>query len=389
MSTHNIVVLGGSFAGLSVAHNLLRNVIPQLPDSSNYKLILVNPSDHFYFKLAAPRMVPREDLIHFDQIMKPFKDELSKYPQFEFIQAYARNLDPATRQVVIERVYGKKDSSCLYYDTLIIATGASSKSPLWSPAAPKEETEAALGEFREKLKSAQRVIVAGGGAVGVETTGELGFDHGKKKDILIYSGTNSLLGRVRPDVGKRAEKYLQQMGVTVIHNIKIISSGSDKDGKEVLYLSDGSQTTADLFIDARGSKLNNDYLPSSWLNERGAVVVDEHQRVKAAGFGSRIYAVGDIASTSRGSVMDVQFAIPPLIAVIEYDLSNGKSGAQSTWTGQTSQTMLVPVGRKKAVGVMFDHWVPSFVVSMIKGKTFFAQQAPDYVTGEKWAKKKV
>lgn len=51
--------------------------------------------------------------------------------------------------------------------------------------------------------------------------------------------------------------------------------------------------------------------------------------------------------------------------------------------------MLVPVGRKKAVGVMFNYWLPSVMVNMIKGKTFFANQVPDYVTGEKWAKRKV
>ncbi|KAH7063542.1 hypothetical protein B0J12DRAFT_643138 [Macrophomina phaseolina] len=389
MSNHTVVVLGGSFAGLGVSHNLLRHVIPQLPNSSNYRLILVSPSDHFYFKIAAPRMAPREDLIAFDQIMQPFTESLSKYSQFEFVQAYARAVDPATRDIIVEHVHGEKNTTTLHYDTLIVATGASSKSPLWSPAVPKEQTEAALREFRDKVKSAQKIIIAGGGAVGVELAGELGFDYGKHKDIVLYSGTDSLLSRVRSDVGKRAEKYLQQMGVTVVHNIKILSSDTDIEGKEALHLSDGSLSIADLFIDARGSKLNNDFLPPSWLNERGAVAVDEHQRVQAAGPGARVYAVGDIASNSRGSAMEIQFALPPLISVIEYDLSNGKSGAQPTWTGPTAQTMLVPVGRKKAVGVMFNYWLPSIMVNMIKGKTFFANQVPDYVTGEKWAKRKV
>ncbi|EKG09666.1 hypothetical protein MPH_13261 [Macrophomina phaseolina MS6] len=388
MSTHNIVVLGASFAGLGVSHNLLRHVIPRMPDPSNYRLILVSPSDHFYFKVAAPRMAPREDLIAFDQVMKPFTASLSNYSQFEFVKGYARAVEPATEEITIEHV-DRENTTTLHYDTLIIATGASTNSPLWSPAAPKEQTEAALREFRDKLKSAQRIIVAGGGAVGVETAGELGFDYGTQKNILLYSGTNRLLSRVRPDVGKRAEMYLQEMGVTIVHNVKIISSASDTGGKEVLHLSDGSQTTADLFIDARGSKLNNDFLPSSWLNERGAVTVDEHARVKATGTGGRVYAIGDIASNSSGSITDIQFALPPLVSVIEYDLSNGKFGAQPTWTGQTTQTMLVPVGRKKGVGVMFGYWLPSVVVNMIKGKTFFANQVPDYVSGDKWAKRKI
>ena len=224
MSIHNIVVLGSSFAGLGVSHSLLRHVIPRLPDSYNYRLILISPSDHFYFKVAAPRMTSREDLIPFDQVMKPFTASLSEYSGFEFIQAYAHAVDPATRDITIEHVNREKTTTTLHYDTLIIATGTSSESLLWSSSVPKEQVEAALHEFRDKLKSAKRIIIAGGGAVGVETAGEIGFDFGMQKDILLYSGTNSLLSRVRSDVGKRAEEYLQQMGVTVIHNIKVLRS---------------------------------------------------------------------------------------------------------------------------------------------------------------------
>ncbi|KAL1646078.1 hypothetical protein SLS58_003498 [Diplodia intermedia] len=389
MPAHNIVVLGGSFGGLGVSHNLLRHVIPQLPNSSDYKLILVNPSDHFYFKPASPRMTSREDLIAFDTIMTPISQGFSAYKQFELVQAYARAINHESRNITIELVNAEKTSTTIHYDTLIIATGASSQSALWSPAVPKEETQAALADFRAKLATAQRIVIAGGGAVGVETAGELGFDHGKNKDIILYSGTTALLTRVRADVGKRAEKYLNEMDVTVVHNIKILSSGPDADGKEVLHLSDGSKTTADLFIDARGSRLNNNYLPASWLNARGAVAVDDTQRVKAAGQGARVYAVGDIASYSSGGIMDIQFAIPPLVAVIEHDLTGGESKAQPEYTGQKSQSMMVPVGRKRAVGVIFGYWLPSCMGHMIKGKTFFADQGVATVMGDKWTKKKV
>ncbi|GME29205.1 Apoptosis-inducing factor 1 [Neofusicoccum parvum] len=387
MSTHTVVVLGGSFAGLGIAHYLLRHVLPQLPDSASYKLVLVNPSDHFYFKPAAPRMAPREDLISLDTIMRPIAPAFDRYSQFQFVQAYARAVDPAQRQITLEPV-GGEPSITLHYDSLIVATGASSKSALWSPAVPKDATVSELGEFRSKLKSAQRIIVAGGGAVGVETAGELGFDHGKTKDVILYSGSSSLLARVRPDVGQRAEQYLKQMGVTVVHGLKIISSGPGSDGKETLHLSDGSQTSADLFLDARGTSLNSSFLPPAWLNERGAVQVDGHLRVTAAGSGARVYAVGDIASYSSGGIMEIYDAVPALAAVIEYDLTAGKSGAQPTYTGQKAQTMLVPVGRKKTVGVLFNYWVPSYMGYMIKGKTFMADQGVATVNGAKWAKKK-
>lgn len=391
MTTNNIVVLGGSFAGIGISHYLLRHVIPQLPDSSNYQLIMVNPSDHFYFKVAAPRMTSREDLIPLDAIMKPIAPGFDTYNNFKLVQAYARAIDHATRQITLEPVNGSGENTTttLPYHTLIIATGASSKSPLWSPAAPKHATVSALTSFRTQLPSARRIIIAGGGAVGVETAGELASDHGTTKDIILYSGSTSLLPRVRPDLGKRAEQYLQAMGVTVIHGLKILSTGTGATdhGKETLHLSDGSQTTADLFINARGSALNNGFVPPAWLDERGAVRVDATQRVEAAGAGARVYALGDIASYSSGGILDIMSAIPPLAAVVEHDLTGGKAGAQPTYTGQSAQSMLVPVGRKKTVGVLFGWRVPSLMGYMVKGKTFMVDQAGATVNGEKWRKK--
>jgi NADH dehydrogenase FAD-containing subunit len=51
---NNILILGGSYAGISVAHNTHKHIIPRLPDSSTYKIIIVSASSQIIADLHAP-----------------------------------------------------------------------------------------------------------------------------------------------------------------------------------------------------------------------------------------------------------------------------------------------------------------------------------------------
>lgn len=50
----NIVVLGTGLAGVPIIRQTMRNVI--LP-SSDYKLIVISPTDHFLWPIAIPRAI--------------------------------------------------------------------------------------------------------------------------------------------------------------------------------------------------------------------------------------------------------------------------------------------------------------------------------------------
>ncbi|KAK3073878.1 hypothetical protein LTS18_014350, partial [Coniosporium uncinatum] len=58
-TTHNIIILGGSCAGLSAAHYFLKHVLPPLrlasSPSETYHVYLINPSSSFFYRPASPR----------------------------------------------------------------------------------------------------------------------------------------------------------------------------------------------------------------------------------------------------------------------------------------------------------------------------------------------
>lgn len=43
-SQKEIVILGGSYRGVSTAHYLLKHVVPHLPDTASYQVIIVSAS---------------------------------------------------------------------------------------------------------------------------------------------------------------------------------------------------------------------------------------------------------------------------------------------------------------------------------------------------------
>jgi NADH dehydrogenase FAD-containing subunit len=86
----NIVILGASFAGLAVAHKLMREILERLGitrGAHRYKVILIGPSTHLYWNIGAPRAIVDKKRLPLDDIFVSFEPLFEEYPKtrFEFI----------------------------------------------------------------------------------------------------------------------------------------------------------------------------------------------------------------------------------------------------------------------------------------------------------------
>lgn len=178
---HQIVVLGASFAGLTVTSNLLKNILPPLTEGGkkSFQVTLVNPAEEFYWKIGAPRTIVNPSALPLEKTLLPIPPIFSKYPaeQFQFIKAHASSIDSNTKSVKLST------GQSVTYDSLVICTGTQFTTNLWSTTPGSEALKAALDEIHQKLPGAESVLVAGGGPAGVETSGELGETYGKRKRL--------------------------------------------------------------------------------------------------------------------------------------------------------------------------------------------------------------
>ena len=182
----NIVILGGSYAGVSTAHRIFKQTAKA---RNSFKITLVSPDTHFYWSMASPRgLVPGQ--LTDEDLFQPIAAGFTQYParQFEFVLASAKSLNVEARNVKISLSgstagYEKK----LDYDFLILATGSHARegTPFKGLGSTKA-TKDALHDFQARVQRAQTIVVAGAGVTGVETAGELAFEYrGQKKIILV------------------------------------------------------------------------------------------------------------------------------------------------------------------------------------------------------------
>ncbi|KAB8360726.1 hypothetical protein FH972_024462 [Carpinus fangiana] len=237
----NIVVLGASFAGLSVVHHLIRQVIPAITSKSKtlaYRVIVISPSSHLYWNISAPRAAVSNDLVTHDESFIPIQNAFQQYSSqvLTWLLGVATDLDPTTRTITITTIGGgdgknsKKRSIGhhlskssfekdihdgvpfgwhesvaddarnaeirLNYHALIFATGSTSHSSLMSLRGPHVNTRDALDAFRSRLISAKTIVVAGGGPSGVELAGQIAY-YSNKKDGPLRIPDNQGLGNKR------------------------------------------------------------------------------------------------------------------------------------------------------------------------------------------------
>ncbi len=401
----NIVLLGGSVGAIGSAHYLLRHVVKHLP---NYKVIIVSPNAQFLWRPACPRATVSKTFTNDSRLFVSISDILKQYPKdkVQIIQATATDVNTTERAVTIQVPSG--DDQKVLFDALIVATGASTASPLLGLTGDENSLRQAWKTFQEALPNAKNIVIAGGGPAGIETAGELGeMLNGRKGwfgssepqvKITVVTAGSQILPHLRASIAETAERYLADVGVEVVKDTRVQSVSPEDAGTEsnlttqaTIYLSSGSSLSADLYIPAMGTKPNTSFINGSLLAQDGRIKVDP-VTLRVEGGGPRIYAVGDASTYARPTIHSMFDAIPVLCTNMKHDLlaASGKESelnqSDRKFTEDIREAQFVPIGSQRGVGALMGWRLPSWVVSWAKGKNYLLWATSGIVTGKQWAK---
>ena len=408
-SEKKIVILGGSYGGVSTAHYLLKHVIPSLPDGASYHVAIVSSSTHAMCRPACPRALISDDMFDQAKLFISIPKAFEQYAEgsFRFIHGTATKFDHINRTVSITLATGAVEIIDFY--ALVIATGASTPSPLLGLNRDEEVLRTNWSAFRTALPTAKSIVIAGGGPAGIETAGELGeFLNGRagwftsrlakpRVSITVVTASSKILPALRPALAKKAEEYLAKVAVTVVKNARVKTVEPDGAGtdnvtsKAKLILEDGKTLHADLYIPATGTTPNTGFVDKSLLTADGRLNTNASSfRVDKGG--PRVYAVGDVASSARPAIHLILNAIPILCANIKRDLllasgiEKSSAGEDRMFKEDTRETQLVPIGKSKGVGAAMGYSLPSFLVWLIKGRDYWLWTTGNLWNGKQWAK---
>ncbi|KAF3767115.1 FAD/NAD(P)-binding domain-containing protein [Cryphonectria parasitica EP155] len=411
-SEKNIVILGGSYGGLSTAHYLLKHVLPKLPDNDSYKVILVSTSSQVFCRPACPRAMISDEAFSQEKLFVDIKPQFDQYGQkgLRFIHGTVTELDHKHRKVTITTHHGT--SEVINFHAAVIATGSSSTSPLLGLQGDEKMLRERWASLRTSLSTATSIVIAGGGPAGVEAAGELGEHLNGRAGFLaarlprpnvkitVVTSAQELLPALRPSLAGKAESLLAKVGVTVIKNTRVISVTPEGTGTDpallttpgTVLLADGRSLEADIYIPAMGTTPNTSFLTDrSLLSRDGRIETNSATlRVDGTGPDGRVYAIGDASTFARPAVHTILAAVPVLCSNMQRDLlraaGQAVGGQDRVYREDKRETQLVPIGRTKGVGAAMGWQVPSFLVWLIKGRDYWLWTTGDLWSGKQWSK---
>ncbi|KFY48987.1 hypothetical protein V495_00846 [Pseudogymnoascus sp. VKM F-4514 (FW-929)] len=366
----NIVILGGSYAGVSTAHRILK----QATGSASFKITLVSPNTHFYWNVASPRgIIPGQ--IEDEKLFQLISAGFDQYPagRFEFVLGSAESLDFDAKRVTIS------NNIKLDYDFLILATGTNVKGDVpFKGVGSTEATMNALHDFQAKVAKANTIVVCGAGATGVEVAGELGFEYGKTKEIILLASGPTVLEGSLASVSTIATNALLKLNVDIKLHTKLISSAQTPGGRQEIILSSGERIVSDLTIPTFGLVPNSSYIPQKFLNAHGYVMADEYLKVKNAG---SVWAVGDVCDIECSQILSCDRQSAYVAKAVSLTLGGDK--IPPPYGPITSRFMGLQIGKKSGTGHFGWFKIPSFLIVYLR-KTLFVERLATTVDGSQF-----
>jgi len=231
-----IVVVGAAFAG----YYATQTIASSLPRDGKYRVIVIEPHSHFNFTWVLPRFCVVEG--HEHKAFIPYTPEFfSQAP--EGVVNWVRDRVVSVGKDSVRLAGGGEE---IDYDFLIIATGSDVTDGLPSRVGvdDKEGGVKLLQKMQARIKGASHIVVAGGGAAGVELATDAASLYRDKSVTLVHS-RGAVMHRFGKELQTAAMDALTELGVKVILGDKVVP-GSD-DGNTVT-LSSGKTVECDCFV---------------------------------------------------------------------------------------------------------------------------------------------
>ncbi|MFX1406709.1 MAG: mercury(II) reductase [Promethearchaeota archaeon] len=211
-----------------------------------------------------------------------YQNVLKKLPNVDLVEGNAKFLSNSKIQVDNQTTYQAKN--------FIIASGSSSFIP---PINGIEQVDYITNiEALQLKKLPKSMIILGGGALGVEFA-QLFSRYGTK--VYLFEMLDSIVPNEEPEISKYLEDYLQEEGIEIYTNSKIIDIKNEGSEKVIMVLHNGNESTykAEHILVATGRKPNTHDLGLEEigikLGKKGQIIVDEFMKA-----GENIWAAGDV-----------------------------------------------------------------------------------------------
>ncbi|KAL0252747.1 hypothetical protein I308_102139 [Cryptococcus tetragattii IND107] len=407
----NIVIIGASVAG----HNLANALYPTLP--STHRILLIDALDYSFFPIACLRaaVVPGWE----DKVTVPLTTK-TVFPSGTAHEVIAPNkvIELRENSVVLEKPF--EGSTEVTFFRCVIATGASQPSPMRPPPGATNQKQFVdnLRRIQSDVSRAKKVVIIGGGTVGIEFAGEVRDAHPDTEITIVHSKpyllspipsarpeSSSNLTWSSPPTNPRLSKSLEQVLITLNVNLVLDDSVSIPVGdnpslegewngsfglqSEVkkLKLKSGKEVLGDYIFVSVGNNPNTGLVASvdPAAITSGLIAVDVYLKIASdnpASFltkSSNYYAVGD-ASAVPG-LKTAWLANISATHVAKNIINEVKGKGPLKYSPGSFSGLFVPVGPTHGAGSITFPFLGTWIVG---GSVVGAAKGKDLLIGRVW-----
>lgn len=288
----HIVIIGGGPAGVSLAQTAAKKL-----SASEAKITLLEKQEYQFNAIASLRASVDPSFV--PKLFIPYDDALKGLPHAEIKHAAVKEIEYASKTVTYTDPTSSDDeTTTISYDYLVIATGSSYPSPI-KPAsnATRDDVERSLHETADHISKADRILIVGGGAVGIEMAGEIKFYHPSKSVTLVDGNTELVSHQNVPKLRRPLRAALEKLGVELRLGERLTERfGAHRlgTGRTAYRTRGGATIEADALLVCAGMTPNVDLMTDAvCLTEDGrSIRVKDNMEVDCVGY-EDVYVLGD------------------------------------------------------------------------------------------------
>lgn len=330
----HVVVIGGGYGGVTVAKGL-----DQVAD-----VTLIEQRDQFIHHAASLRAAVDDVWEH--TIFMPYSYLLE---------------NGRVHQGTVSKVEGNTvymfGQEPLEADYIVFATGSTYPFPAKHTTNHVSVAKARIDQLHENLRDAEKVLLIGGGTVGLEFAGELSNSYPDLKIIIVEKEDKILpTSGYTDEFRQMIHEQVEQIGVEIHTGSELAYlpiNAIGELGHFLVHTQAGAAIEADIWFQCYGSQAASGFLEggefASTLNQDGTVKVQPTLQVTGR---ENVYAVGDITDVPESKRAD---AARHQARVVVSNIANQIEGNEADVTYlPTKEWVVLPLGPNLGASQLLD-----------------------------------
>ncbi|EGC35274.1 hypothetical protein DICPUDRAFT_33638 [Dictyostelium purpureum] len=333
-----VVIIGGGFSGSIVAQKL----------ENDYQVTLIDTKDFFEFTPSILRTIVEPTHVRRIQVLHSH---------------YLKHTNVVQKEVLgVQRNEVVLDDRTVEFDYLVINSGSSYNSPFKESSVVSSARANTLRENYYHIRKLKKILIIGGGIVGVELAAEI-VDHFRGKEVTIVHSQSRLMNRFPKKAIRYTEEFLQSRGVRLIYNERVMEHRGN-----VFITDQGSEIEADQAFLCTGIIPNSGFIKNSYpdaISEFGYIKANDQLQMSGLTYYRNIFVSGDVLHVREEKLAQTAECTASIVVnninAIEHRAENKMQSYKPF-----SKPVLISLGKYSAIFVYKDWALTGFIPAILK-----------------------